>query len=389
MTRRLPAKPLTIGMFTDSYTPEINGVVSSLVSSVRELRRRGHRVIVIAPSHERADQEADVYRLRSAPFPFYPQFRLAFPLPAKLLADLPQVPFDVIHSHSIFFIGCLGAFVAQRRGTPLVMTYHTLWTEYVHYWPLHRGMTRAQIVWLSREFCNRCTTVIAPTEGAREMLVSYGIERPIPIIPSGVDAAVFAQTVREAPRVRARGGPLALFVGRLGKEKNIDLVLDAFDLAAAKVPGLRLILAGSGPHEVELRRHAASLRSAARIEFTGGLAQAELGAYYAAADAFIFASTTETQGLVLLEAMTHGVPVAAVDCPVSREAVGSDAGLLADNTADALAGALVELVTAGDADRARRIAAAKNAARPFAIEALTDKLEDHYASLCAQAAAAL
>jgi len=388
VTRRLPAEPLTIGMFTDSYLPEINGVVSSLASSVRELRRRGHRVIIIAPSHERAREEADVYRLRSAPFPFYPQFRLAFPLPAKLLAELPQMPFDVVHSHSIFFIGCLGAFVAQRRGTPNILTYHTLWTEYLHYWPLHQGMTRAQVVWLSREFCNRCTAVIAPTQDVRELLVSYGVERPIPIIASGVDAAVFARTAPSAPRVRAGGGPLALFVGRLGKEKNIDLVLDSFDLAADKVPGLRLILAGCGPHEAALRRHAASLRSAARIQFTGGLEQAELGAYYAAADAFIFASTSETQGLVLLEAMTHGVPVAAVDCAVSREAVGSDAGLLVANTADALANALAELVTASDADRARRSAAAKNAARPFAIENLTDKLEEHYVSLCAQASAA-
>ena len=389
MTRRLPAEPLTIGMFTDSYVPEINGVVSSLASSVRELRRRGHRVIVIAPSHEHAREETDVYRLRSAPFPFYPQFRLAFPLPAKLLAELPQMPFDVIHSHSIFFIGCLGAFVAQRRNTPLILTYHTLWTEYVHYIPFHEGITRSQAVWLSREFCNRCNAVIAPTHDIRELLLSYGVERPIAVIPSGVDVAVFARTTPAAARLRAGGGPLALFVGRLGREKNIDLVLDAFDAAAAQVAGLRLILVGTGPHEVALRRHAAALRSGSRIEFTGALDQSELGAYYAAADAFVFASTTETQGLVLLEAMTHGVPVAAVDCPVSREAVGSDAGLLVANTADALASALVDLVTAGDADRSRRIAAAKNAARPFAIENLVDELESQYARVRAQAQAAL
>jgi 1,2-diacylglycerol 3-alpha-glucosyltransferase len=387
--RRLPAEPLTIGMFTDSYLPEINGVVTSLANCVRELRRRGHRVIIIAPSHERAVEEPDVYRFRSTPFPFYPQFRLAFPLPAKLLAELPHMPFDVIHAHSVFFIGCLGAFVAQNRKTPLVLTYHTLWTEYAHYIPFHQGITRSQAIWLSREFCNRCSGVITPTYDIRELLVSYGVVRPIAVIPSGVDAAVFASTVASAPRVRAGGRPIALFVGRLGKEKNIDLVFDAFDAAAARVPGLRLIVVGSGPYEETLRRRASELRHGARIEFMGSLDQKELGQYYAAADAFMFASTTETQGLVLLEAMTHGVPIAAVDCGVSREAVGDDAGLLVENTVDALSNAVVEIVTAGEADRARRIAAAKNAARPFAIENLVDQLEAHYAHVREQAAAAL
>jgi glycosyltransferase involved in cell wall biosynthesis len=381
---------LTIGMFADSYLPEINGVVTSLVSSTRELRRRGHRVIVIAPSHEGAiDDDPDVFRLRSSPFPFYPQFRMAFPLPARLLATLPHMPFDVIHAHSMFFIGCLGAYLAQRRKMPLFLTYHTLWTEYAHYVPVSPGFTRSQAVWVSREFCNRCSRVIAPTYGIRELLESYGVERPIPVIPSGVDVSVFATSVAQAPRVRAGGGPIALFVGRLGKEKNVDLVLDAYDAAAARVPGLRLIVVGAGPHERELRRHAAQLPSAGRIEFTGALDQAALGAYYAAADVFVFASTTETQGLVLLEAMTHGVPVVAVDCAVSREVVAGESGILVRENAAALADGLVALVQADGPERPMRIAAAKNVARPYSLEALTDQLEAQYAQVRAQLSAAL
>ena len=386
----MPSDRLTIGMFADSYLPEINGVVTSLVSSTRELRRRGHRVIVIAPSHESAvDDDPDVFRLRSSPFPFYPQFRMAFPLPAKLLATLPRMPFDVIHVHSMFFIGCLGAYLAQVRRMPLVFTYHTLWTEYAHYVPVDPGFTRSQAVWVSREFCNRATRVIAPTHGIRELLATYGVDRSVVVLPSGVDVSVFELSVADAPRIRAGGGPIALFVGRLGKEKNVDLVLDAFDVAARRIPDLRLIVVGSGPHEEALRRHANGLASSPRIRFTGALDQRELGAYYAAADAFIFASTTETQGLVLLEAMTHGVPVAAVDCPVSREVVAGESGLLAPERAGELGDALVALVRAGEDERARRIASAKNVARPYSLEALTDKLEKQYAQVCAPSSAAL
>lgn len=382
--------PLTIGMFADSYLPEINGVVTSLVSSTRELRRRGHRVIVIAPSHEGAvDDDPDVFRLRSSPFPFYPQFRMAFPLPAKLLASLPRMPFDVIHAHSMFFIGCLGAYLAQFRKMPLLFTYHTLWTEYAHYVPVDPGFTRSQVVWVSREFCNRASRVIAPTHGIRDLLMSYGVEQRIEVLPSGVDVSVFQSSSGQASRIRAGGGPIALFVGRLGKEKNVDLVLDAFDVAARRIQDLRLIIVGSGPHEQELRRHANTLGSSPRIHFTGALDQHELGAYYAAADVFVFASTTETQGLVLLEAMTHGVPVAAVDCAVTREVVSGESGILAAESTNELADAILALVRAGEDERARRIATAKNVARPYSLEALTDKLEAQYAQVCAQASAAL
>jgi len=390
MRRHSVGRPLTIGMFVDSYLPEINGVVTSLVSTMRELRRRGHRVIVIAPSHEGAvDDDPDVFRLRSSPFPFYPQFRMAFPLPAKLLATLPRMPFDVIHAHSMFFIGCLGAYLAQFRKMPLFLTYHTLWTEYAHYVPVDPGFTRAQAVWVSRQFCNRASCVIAPTYGIRDLLTSYGVDRPILVLPSGVDVSLFATSAAQGPRIRAGGGPIALFVGRLGKEKNVDLVLDAFDAAARRIPDLRLIVVGSGPHEEALRRHANQLPSSPRIRFTGALPQAELGAYYAAADAFVFASTTETQGLVLLEAMTHGVPVAAVDCAVTREVVSGESGILARESAAELGDAIVALVRAGEDERARRVASAMNVARPCSVEALTDTLEAHYAEVCAKASAAL
>ena len=373
-------KRLTIGMFTDSYRPEINGVVTSIVGAVGELRRRGHRVLVFAPAHERmADRDPDVFRFRSTPFPFYQQIRMAFPLPAKLLLSLPRMPLSVVHAHSPFFVGCLGAFLARSRNVPLAFTYHTRWTEYAHYLPWSQNLTKAQAVWVSREFCNNSTEVIAPTHGMTKLLRGYGVRVPVATIPTGVDLDAFRGGTPDATAIRsAAGGPIVLYAGRLGEEKNVGLVLDAFAQVAVRVPGARLFVAGCGPHEASLRARAAALACADRITFTGALEKPELGSYYRAADVFAFASITETQGLVLAEAMAHGVGVAAVDCPVSREVIGESAGLLAENNAGALAGAIVALLAEPAAARERRRTAAFAAAAPFAIDKLVDELESLY-----------
>ena len=374
------SRRLTIGMFTDSYSPEINGVVTSIVGTIDALRRRGHRVIVVAPAHDQiVDRDPDVFRFRSAPFPFYQQIRMAFPLPAQLLMSLPQMPFDVIHTHSLFFVGCLGAFLAQRRRVPLVFTYHTRWTEYTHYLPLHRTLTQAQAVWISREFCNRCAEVVTPTEGIAAVLRGYGVARPIAVVPTGVDLDAFRGGTPDPAAIRARaGGPIVLYAGRLGKEKNVELVLRAFNRAAAVCDNATLYVAGCGPHERQLQAMAATLPCADRIAFLGALDKPDLGSYYRAADVFAFASTTETQGLVLVEAMAHGLPVAAVDCPVSREVVAGDAGVLAADDEQALADSMLAILRADAATSERRRAAALAAAAPYSIDRLTGELIEVY-----------
>lgn len=367
-------------MFTDSYLPEINGVVTSIEGFVQGLRRRGHRVIVIAPAHDGiVDRDPDVFRFRSAPFPFYQQIRMAFPLPAKLLMALPRMPFDIVHTHSLFFVGCLGAFLAQGRSIPLVFTYHTRWTEYTHYLPWSQNLTKAQAVWISREYCNRCSEVVVPTQGMADVLREYGVTRSITAIPTGVDLDAFRGGSPDAETLRAAaGGPIVLYAGRLGKEKNLDLLLSAFALVVLRVPDARLMIAGCGPYERHLRASVARADCAQRVTFVGALDKPDLGSHYRAADVFAFASTTETQGLVLVEAMAHGVPVAAVGCPVSAEVVAGEAGVLADERPDSLADAIVQLLQCGGEERARRKAAALAAAAPYSIEKLVDELEALY-----------
>ena len=372
-------QPLTIGVFTDTYQPETNGVVTSIVSTTRALRRRGHRVIIVAPAHPEGDEEhPDVFHLRSASFPFYPGFRMAFPLPAKVVANLPAVPFDVIHAQTFFFIGCLGAYLARLRTAPLFFTYHTKFEDYLHYLPVHQRITKPQTLWLSREFSNQCDRVIAPSQGTADLLRSYGITAPLEILPGGVDLESFGPDAPEPSVIKeGRPGPIILSVGRLGKEKNLDLLLDAFALALPAHPTARLIMVGDGPYRPELEQRAEAIGAAGRIIFVGALDQAELGAYYRSADVFLFTSLTETQGLVLVEALAHGLPVVAVDCPVTREIIVGESGILTSDSAPALADALAAIVD-NPAERANRAAAARHAAAPFSVDALAERLETLY-----------
>jgi 1,2-diacylglycerol 3-alpha-glucosyltransferase len=278
MDRTGQSPRLTIGMFTDTYQPETNGVVTSIVSTARALRQRGHRVIIVAPAHPEGDEEhPDVFHLRSTPFPFYPGFRMAFPLPAKLVASLPNVPFDVIHAHTFFFIGCLGAYLAGLRKQPLFFTYHTRFEDYLHYLPVHQRVTRPQTEWVTREFSNRCGLVIAPSQPTVDLLRSYGVTAPFEILPGGVDLESFGLDAPEPALIgQARPGPILLSVGRLGKEKNLDLLLDGFAVLLRTRPDARLIMIGDGPHRAALEQRVATLGCADKVAFTGALEQKQL-----------------------------------------------------------------------------------------------------------------
>ncbi len=375
-----PHPRLVIGMFTDTYTPETNGVVTSIVSTARALRRRGHRVIVVAPAHPQGDEDhPDIFHLRSASFPFYPSFRMAFPLPAKVLSSLPKMPFDVIHAHSFFFIGCLGAYLARMRRTPLFFTYHTRFEEYLHYLPVHQRVTKPQTEWLTREFSNRSDYVIAPSQPIADLLRSYDVTTPFEIIPGGVDLESFGPGEGEPESIgRAKLGPVLLSVGRLGKEKNLELLLESFNQLLQTHPTAHLIMVGDGPHRGELEALCAALGCSERVTFTGLIGPAHLGAYYRGADAFIFTSLTETQGLVLVEALAHGLPVVAVDCPVTREIVVGDAGRLTAQDPAALAQALVAFLHDLQARPEHFADAARAAAAPYSIDAVAQRLETLY-----------
>lgn len=299
--------------FTEIYEPVQNGVVASIAALSAGLRDAGAHVTVVAP-HLRGERAHDgVVRLPSLPLPTKTPYRLTVPV-------IPQLhDVAIVHAHSPFVTGELAVRCARRARVPLVFTYHTRYDEYAHYAPyVDRAVAARALNALTRAFANRADAVIAPTHAMRERLRELGVRAPVDVIASGIDPTAFAAERSSAMRARlgASGDePLALVVGRLGREKDVELALEALAL----VPHLRLAIVGEGPHRPVLERLAARLGVGSRVRFTGALARAELGAVYAAADVFLFPSATDTQGLVLAEAQAAGLPVVARETPVARE----------------------------------------------------------------------
>lgn len=306
---------MRIGVFSDSYKPYISGVVISIENSVRELRALGHQVYIFAPRYPgQTEAEPAVFRFPSFRSPTNTDYTLAIPISLKLRSLLRELDLDLIHVHSPFLLGRLGAAQARRLEIPLVFTYHTLYDQYVHYVPFHQGLTRRLTIQLTRYFCNQCDTVITPTAKVRQLLEGYGVKSPIEVLPSGIDLMRFQTGDRRWLRERFNihpGARVLLFVGRLTKEKNLDFLLRAFQLV--EQPEVFLVLVARGPEEENLKRLASHLGIADRVIFAGHMVDQDLVNCYYGADLFVFPSVTETQGLVVVEAMATGLPVVAVD----------------------------------------------------------------------------
>lgn len=333
---------MNIAKFSDSYHPYVSGVVRSIDIFRHELERLGHNVYIFAPSYRRQKEEDGVFRFPSITAPTNKDFSLALPYApgvGKLLQDLK---IDLVHCHSPFLMGSVGARAARRHGLPLVFTHHTLYDLYVHYVPLFPGLARRAVLGFVRRFCNGCNLVITPTKVIADRLRGFGINAPIKAIPTGLKLEEFANPDRSWLRREHGIGPeekVLLCVARFGKEKNLDLILDAFLIINRAYPASRLLIVGIGPYEEELRAMAVNMGLESRVTIIGRpLPRQTLTNYYAGADLFIYAATTETQGIIISEAQAVGLPVVAVGAYGVAEMVneGFD-GFLTTESAAALA----------------------------------------------------
>lgn len=339
---------LRIGIFTDSYLPYVSGVVRSVQSFTKEFRELGHEVFIFAPNYAGAEPEPGLFRFPSLPALTFKEFSLALPIWPGLGAVIRSLGLDIIHSHSPFVLGSLGARYAHRYRIPLVFTYHTLYDQYVHYVPLAPALSKSIIEKYTADYCNRCQLVVVPTAVIKEKILVDGVKVPIKTIPTGIDVQKFASGDPHWLRQRLGldpGKPIILSVGRLGKEKNVEFLLEACAQTIRQVPGACLVLVGTGPLEGLLREQAQRLGIADRVFLLGRLEAGEIVHAYAGADVFAIASLTETQGLVTLEAKAAGLPVVAVDAFGSGEMVNSGAdGFLVPMDRNSFADRLVQLL---------------------------------------------
>ena len=348
---------MNVGFFTEVYHPVVNGVVASIDALAGGLRDLGNDVAIFAPTAPGYEHDAPpVFRIPSLPLPVASPYRLTLPHISRGARESVLDRLNVIHAHSPFVTGWMAARSARRLHVPLVYTYHTRLEEYAHYVPFELGTTKRAAEALTRTYANTADAVIVPTRAMRERLVELGVEVPIEVIPGGIDVAFFGggrRTGALRERVGARDGErILLTVSRLAKEKQIELLLHA--LSKTRVPA-HLAIAGEGPHAGALRDLAFSLGLADRVHFLGLIERAELPGLYASCDAFVFASVTETQGLVLAEALAAGALVIAPDTAQIREVVDR-AGLLVPPGVDAFAAAFDRVPAQPDAERAKSAA---------------------------------
>ena len=376
------AKPLRVAIFTESYLPYLSGVTVSTEALARGLAAAGHDVLLVAPRPAAggepgtagADGPEPAYAWLpsyQAPAPAPAGYRMPVPVPSQALRDAREFAPQIIHAQSPFVSGLMARRLGQRLRVPLVFTHHTRFADYRHYLgPLARPGAAAVEAYL-RDFWDGCGAIVAPgsrlAEEIRQRLGSR--QRPLlRVIPTGVDVAAIRGLVPGELRERfdwSADAVVAATVGRLAAEKSVALLVEAFARSAATDERLRLLLVGGGPAEAALRERAAAPDLAGRMALTGRLPRMDGLALAKASDLFVFASRTETQGLVLAEALAAGLPVVALAGPGVEDSVrdgvdgvvvrGDGEGELGTGLADAL------LALAGDPERRRRLAAAASA----------------------------
>jgi glycosyltransferase involved in cell wall biosynthesis len=378
-----------IALFTNNYLPFCGGVTISVETLRHGLEASGHEAWVFGPRLTGAeDPSVKVVRYPSIPVATYPEFALAVPYSRRIERLVTALEFDVIHAHHPFLLGPAARRLARRTRRPLVFTYHTRYEKYAHYVPLPLGLVQAAALRISAGFAAQADAVLAPSAVIRDELHARGVRAPIAVVPTGIDLTRFRPGDREAARRDlgvGAGEPLVLYVGRLDREKSVDRVLSAFERVASTIPAARLVLVGQGTEAERLRRMAARLPVAPRIRFLGLRPHDALAECYQAADVFLFASETETQGLVLAEAAACGLPAVAVNAAGCDEVVrDGDTGILTKGDPAALAEATIGLLLDPERRRAMARRAREVAERLFDVKLQIDRTMAVYADAVAR-----
>ncbi|CAK0765117.1 1,2-diacylglycerol 3-alpha-glucosyltransferase [Gammaproteobacteria bacterium] len=334
-------------MISDVYFPRINGVSTSIETFRRQLAPLGVETLLVAPQYGQEPDEPGIFRIPARQLPFDPEDRWMSPRTAMQVASSLS-GIDLIHIQTPFVAHTVGIKLARRWGIPVVSTYHTLFEEYFHHYlpflpaSLLRGLTRR----LSGHQCNALDALIVPSTAMRDRLLSYGVKTPLTILPTGIPVSHFSHGDRQGFRRRhglSDDQPVALYVGRVAYEKNIEFLLNTLRWTLPQCPDLLLLITGEGPALPGLKTRVRAMGLGERVWFLGYQDRAgELPDIYAASDVFVFASRTETQGLVLLEALASGLPVVALPAMGTRDILDPGQGSVsAPDDPEGFAGALL------------------------------------------------
>lgn len=338
---------------SDVYFPRINGVSTSIDTFRRELRARGHTVHLIAPDYYApSDDESDILRVPARSLPMDPEDRLMrYGWAMKHLSRLHAEKYDIVHVQTPFVAHYLGLNIAKKLGIPCVETYHTFFEEYFyHYIPfLPKSWLKAMARRISRRQGNSLDGMVIPSRPMLEVLRQYGVESHAEVIPTGLQPSSFIPGYGAVFRKKygiSEDRPVMLFVGRVAHEKNIGFLLQILQRVRQDRPDILFVIAGEGPALAGLEAQTLEMGLSANVQFIGYLDRhTELNSCYQAGDIFVFSSRTETQGLVLLEAMAQGVPVVSIAEMGTRDVLREGQGvLIAKEDVEDFAGKVVRLL---------------------------------------------
>ncbi len=337
-----------IGFFTNTYRPTMSGVVRSIDTFRESMTNMGHNVYIFAQHAQNyKDSEPFIFRYPAIEIPFANNYAFPLPVSYSISEIMPSLKMDVLHSHHPFLLGDTAANKAEELNLPLVFTFHTRYDEYLHYLPFGEDLSgRLAEVWIDR-YLEKCQHIVAPSESIKQILIESGVIGDVTAVPTGINLPLFQNADGERIRREKRWGDdiVLISVGRLAKEKNFETLIAAAAQVIKRHDNVRLVILGAGMEKKNLEEFTANQGVADRVEFTGNVPYEEVPNYLKAADIFCFASITETQGLVTLEAMAADLPIVAVDATGTSDAVenGKD-GLLTKNDSSDLADAIERVV---------------------------------------------
>ena len=378
---------MNILILTNTFTPHVGGVARSVEAFSAEYRKRGHRVLVVAPEFpDMSLDEVDVVRINAIQNFNASDFSVALPIHPQLTDSIDAFRADIVHSQHPFLLGITALRLARHRGLPLVFTHHTLYDQYTHYVPGDSSALKRFATELATRYANLCDQVFAPSESIQALLQQRGVTTPIAVVPTGVRLENFAQGDGPAFR-RQMGIPETAFVvghlGRLAPEKNLEFLTQAVTDFIGRNSRAYFLVIGTGPSENAIRDTFARAGIESQLHLAGILQQQPLADALHAMDVFAFASTSETQGMVLTEAMAAGLPVVALDAPGAREVVSDRLnGRLLMEASSATFGAALAWVAGLAPEQLRDVQqAALATAAAFSIPRSADKSLACYAAL--------
>lgn len=378
---------MRIAFFTNCYKPLVNGVVTSISSLKEAYERKGHEVYVFAPRVEDyVDQEKNVFRYRSVNLTSKVKYPLPIPLSFRVKKIITEFNPDIVHIHHPFLLSSVAIMYGKRLGIPKILTLHTQYEQYAHYVsPIPERLTQEAIKMIIHNLSYKIDCITTPSESMRELIRSYGVKNRIEIIPNAIhlisfkEDDVFKRTEIKKKYNLKEDDKIILFVGRVASEKSIDKIIKALAIIKKRdISKVKLLIIGDGPAMDELKQLARTLKIEKDVIFAGTVSYGEIRHYYKMAYVFTIASTTETFGIVTIEALASRVPVLAVKAPGAVDILtdGVD-GLLVDNDVEKFANALEKIIREPEL-REKLSRGALKTSEKYSIDTISERMLNLY-----------